>query len=169
MLSDLQTLPTATTGQFGYAQAEGAPGESAADLLSLESESAPSDQFFEEPAGAPADCARCRFAADCIAAAPLGTSVLRFVVPETQIAQGGSGVVSDAQMRASDQADAANNGIAASAPMLQATIVSPEITLIAGGDRDAEAERHTGGDAAATAPPRSLNRLPAAKRPSASA
>ncbi len=123
MLSDMQAAPTSTDEQFGYAQAEVAPGESAA-----ESEGAPNDQVFEAPAGAPL-VAPAAVVPPSASPLPVGTSVLRFAIPETQIAQGGSGVETGAQLRSSEQADMANNGLAASAPMPQATIIPPVITL----------------------------------------
>lgn len=127
MLDELQAATALDTQQFGAAQAEIAP-----EALLTEPDSAANDQFMAAPAEAPAGAADM---APALAALPSAsptneTGVLRFAVAPTPSAaeSGGGGAVSDAQLRSGDQTDMANSGLAASAPLPQATLNPPVMT-----------------------------------------
>ncbi len=152
MLSDMQAAPTSTSEPLGYAQEEAAPDASVAESLALKSESAPNDQFFEAPAGA-LPVAPAAVAQPSASPLPAGTSVLRFAIPETQSAQGGSGVVSDAQMRASDQADTANSGRGGERATTASDDQSSRDDALPDAEFDAQAERHAVDDAGADTDP----------------
>ena len=132
ILDEIQAEMASTPEQFGNVQAEQlAPDQAGAESLPQESESAANDQSFEAPAGAPQPAAPAIMALPSASPSPAGTPMLQFAVPATQIAAEGSGggVVSDAQLRAGDQADTATSGLAASAPVLQATL-NPSVIML---------------------------------------